>query len=253
MTDSDPLSVSGSVVLVTGGAGKMGAGIAQRFSSLGATVALADLADASRTEVVAASLPGRSSVHRLDVRRRADCRRVVEEVLDRHGELHTLVNNAGINVRGRAESFADEDWDRVLDVNLSGAFRMATESHRIFAGGQGGSIVNVASTNGFIAVGNTVAYCVSKAGIIHLTRVLAFEWAHSNIRVNAVGPTIVETDMTADVRADAAYMRDKLSSIPLGKMATTADVANAVAYLASPAASMVTGQTLFIDGGATIH
>ena len=114
-------------------------------------------------------------------------------------------------------------------------------------------MVNIGSTNGHIAVLNTLGYCVSKAGVMHMARVLALEWAPDRIRVNAVGPTIVPTDMTSDVRGDEAYLADKMASIPLGRMAQPQDVANAVAYLLSDAAAMTTGQTIFVDGGVTIH
>jgi NAD(P)-dependent dehydrogenase (short-subunit alcohol dehydrogenase family) len=143
-------------------------------------------------------------------------------------------------------------FSRVLDVNLTGTFRMAQAAYRALRDG-GGSIVNLGSTHGHVAVLDTVGYCVSKAGVMHLTKVLALEWAPDAIRVNAVGPTIVPTAMTSDVRSDVDYMRAKLASIPLGRMAEPQDVADTVAYLLSPAASMVTGQTIFVDGGVTIH
>jgi NAD(P)-dependent dehydrogenase (short-subunit alcohol dehydrogenase family) len=115
-----------------------------------------------------------------------------------------------------------------------------------------GVVVNLASTAGHIAVKGSAAYAASKAGIIHLTRVLALEWAGDGVRVNAVGPTIVPTAMNAGARDNPDYLRDKLASIPLGEMVLPEDVADAVAWLASGAARMVTGQTLFVDGGATI-
>jgi NAD(P)-dependent dehydrogenase (short-subunit alcohol dehydrogenase family) len=239
---------TGRVALVTGAARGIGATIAQSLADLGATVASADLPDAAWPP----HQGGPHTRHDLDVRSALSCARVVEEVIDAHGRLDHLVNNAGIVTRGPASTMPVDEFSRVLDVNLTGTFRMAQAAYRALRDG-GGSIVNLGSTNGHVAVLDTVGYCVSKAGVMHLTKVLALEWAPDAIRVNAVGPTIVPTAMTSDVRSDVDYMRAKLASIPLGRMAEPQDVADTVAYLLSPAASMVTGQTIFVDGGVTIH
>jgi NAD(P)-dependent dehydrogenase (short-subunit alcohol dehydrogenase family) len=162
------------------------------------------------------------------------------------------VNNAGIVRRGPAATMSVEDFTTVLDINLTGTFRMSQAAYPALKETRG-SVVSIGSTNGHIAVLNTVGYCVSKAGVMHLMKVLALEWAPDGIRLNAVGPTIVPTDMTSDIRVDPAYMADKMGSIPLGRMAEPQDVANAVAYLLSDASAMTTGHTIFVDGGATIH
>ncbi|MEV0330784.1 SDR family NAD(P)-dependent oxidoreductase [Micromonospora echinospora] len=235
----------GRVALVTGAARGIGARIAGTLAERGATVAHADLADVDA--------PGqRHSRHRVDVRSARSCTALVAEVVDRHGRLDLLVNNAGVVRRGPAATMTEEDFTTVLDVNLTGTFRMCQAAYPALRESRG-AVVNLGSTNGHVAVLDTVGYCVSKAGVLHLTRVLALEWAPDAIRVNAVGPTIVPTDMTTDVRSDAAYLADKIATIPLGRMAQPDDVANAVAYLLSDAAAMVTGQTVFVDGGVTIH
>jgi NAD(P)-dependent dehydrogenase (short-subunit alcohol dehydrogenase family) len=245
----DPTRFDGRVALVTGAARGIGAVIAATLAERGATVAQADVLSADRWEC---GLDGAHTRHTVDVRSEESCAALVAEVLERHGRLDHLVNNAGIVRRGMAVDTTAEDFSAVLDVNLTGTFRMSRAAYPALRD-TSGSVVNLGSTNGHIAVLNTVAYCVSKAGVMHLTRVLALEWAPDGIRVNSVGPTIVPTDMTTDVRADEAYMADKMASIPLGRMAEPQDVADTVTYLLSPAAGMVTGQTIFVDGGVTIH
>jgi NAD(P)-dependent dehydrogenase (short-subunit alcohol dehydrogenase family) len=245
----DPTRFDGRVALVTGAARGIGAVIAATLAERGATVTQADVLPPEQWEC---GLDGAHTRHTVDVRSEESCAALVAEVLQAHGRLDHLVNNAGIVRRGMAVDTTAEDFSTVLDVNLTGTFRMSRAAYPALRD-TAGSVVNLGSTNGHIAVLNTVAYCVSKAGVMHLARVLALEWAPDGIRVNAVGPTIVPTDMTSDVRADTAYMADKMSTIPLGRMAEPQDVADTVTYLLSPAAGMVTGQTIFVDGGVTIH
>lgn len=248
----DPYRFDGRVALVTGAARGIGAAVATRLARQGCTVAQADLTEGDRWE---SALPegGGHTRHRVDIRSLQSCRDLVAEVLAAHGRLDHLVNNAGIVHRGPAATMTEGDFTEVVDVNLTGTFRMSQAAYPALRASGSASVVNLGSTNGHIAVLNTLGYCVSKAGVMHMARVLALEWAPDGIRVNAVGPTIVPTGMTEDVRADGAYMQDKLASIPLGRMAEPADVANAVTYLLSPAAAMTTGQTVFVDGGVTIH
>ncbi|MFD3482905.1 SDR family NAD(P)-dependent oxidoreductase [Streptomyces sp. NPDC058665] len=249
---TDPVRLDGHVALVTGAARGIGAAVARRLASLGCRVARADLAAPADWEPAGPDGDGHTR-HRVDVRSTASCEELLAEVLAAHGRLDHLVNNAGIVRRGPAADMTDDDFTTVVDVNLSGTFRVTRAAHPALKAAGSASVVNIGSTNGRIAVRDSLGYCVSKAAVMHMARVLALEWAPDGIRVNAVAPTIVSTDMTADVRGDADYLRDKLASIPLGRMAGRDDVANAVAHLLSPAAAMTTGHTLFVDGGATIH
>ncbi|RAY16188.1 NAD(P)-dependent oxidoreductase [Actinomadura craniellae] len=252
MSGPDAHRLDGRVALVTGAGRGIGAAIAATLAGYGATVALADLLPDAEWDLPELTGAGHTR-HRVDVRSTESCRALVAEVLAAHGRLDHLVNNAGIVRRGPAATMTERDFADVVDVNLTGTFRMSQAAHPALRASDGASVVNLGSTNGRVAVPDSLGYCVSKAGVMHMARVLALEWAPDGIRVNAVGPTIVPTAMTADVRADDAYMRDKMASIPLGRMARPEDVAHTVAFLLGPAAAMTTGQTIFVDGGVTVR
>jgi 2-deoxy-D-gluconate 3-dehydrogenase len=175
---------------------------------------------------------------------------LVTQVIRSLGRVDILVNNAGVNIPRDALEVTEQDWDSVLDVNLKGLFflsqRVAREMLRT-----GGKIVNIASQNGVVGYYKRAAYCSSKAGVVNLTRVLAIEWARYRINVNAVGPTFILTPLTQSTFDDPALRQDLLQRIPLGRVGQPEDVVGAVVFLASPAADLITGHTLLVDGGWT--
>lgn len=250
MTGSTTGEGTGRVALVTGAGRGIGAQVSRELLESGYVVVRTDLLDEDAWEPI----EGAHGIGRgLDVTDEADCGAAVAETVARFGGLSVLVNCAGITHRARPEEHSRSVWDRVLTTNLTGTFLMCRAAYPALTAAEGAAIVNISSTNAVMAVRNSVAYGVSKAGIIQLTRSLALEWAENGIRVNAVGPTIVPTEMTADIRQNPDYMTNKLDTIPLGRMATPHEVAAVIVFLASSAAGMITGQTIVIDGGATIH
>lgn len=177
--------------------------------------------------------------------------RMVMQTLEAAGRIDVLVNNAGINIPCDALDVTEEDWDAVQDVNLKGVFFTSQRVARAMKDRGGGRIVNIASQNGVVAYYKRAAYCSSKAGVVNLTRVLAVEWAEYQINVNAVGPTFILTPLTQSTFDDPELRQDVISRIPIGRVGQPEDVTGAVVFLASPAASMITGHTLLVDGGWT--
>ena len=252
----DQFRLDGQCAIVTGAAGGLGSAMARAFAAAGAHVALAELpgklADA---QALAAELSSafhvRAAAVVLDVTRAQSVDEGFAEAERELGSLDVLVANAGVNVPKPALDVTEDDWDRVLDVDLKGVFLCCQAAGRRMVPRGRGSIVNIASQNGVIGYYGRAAYCAAKAGVVNLTRVLALEWAASGVRVNAVGPTFVETSLTRITLSDAALREDILRRIPLGRLGTPEEVDNAVLFLASPAASLITGTCLLADGGWT--
>jgi len=240
----------GRVALVTGAGAGIGRACAEALAAAGASVALTEVAD--RLEVArdnAARLDDAIAVE-LDVREVSSIERVVGEVAAWRGRIDVLVNNAGIAIRKPAFELTEADWDAVLAVNLRGVFFVAQAVGRRMRDQepQGGAIVNVASIMGLVGSIERGAYGASKGGVVNLTRMLAIEWAPLGIRVNAVCPTFVDTELTRPMfEARPEFHADVLAKTPLGRLATTGEVADAVVYLAT--APMTTGHALTVDGG----
>jgi NAD(P)-dependent dehydrogenase (short-subunit alcohol dehydrogenase family) len=181
-------------------------------------------------------------------------RGAVADLLDQSGGIDLLVNNAGVNVPKPAVEVTDEDWDTVFDTNLKGAFFLTTALARTWLSASGdAAVVNVASQAGLVAIEDRAAYGSSKAALIHLTKQLALEWAASGIRVNAVAPTFVRTELTESTLSQPDRAAELLSRIPFGRFGEPEDIVGAVLFLLSDAAGLITGHTIAIDGGYTIR
>lgn len=258
MVTTSERGVSGKVALVTGTGSGIGQATAVALAAGGARLAISELPDRlDRAETTATTIRqsgGEATVLPLDVTDLPGIERFVSAAVEIYGDrIDILVNNAGLNVPQLAFDVTEDAWDRVLDVNLKGLFFVAQAVGRQMRDQQpsGGSIINVASQMGIVGYTQRAAYCSSKAGAVNLSRVLAFEWAEHQIRVNAVCPTFVETPLTRPMFEDAAFKADVFSRIPLGRLATPQDVADAVVYLAGDTSAMVTGHALLVDGGWT--
>ncbi len=249
--------LEGKRALVTGGARGIGRAIAFALADAGADVAVTSR-NGDDAEPVARELraKGRNSIALLLDVRHARSIRVCFERLDKEwGRLDVLVNNAGTNIPQDLAHLDEESWDTVVDADLKGlVFVMQAAAERMVAAKRGGRIVNIASVYGVVGRRERVAYTAAKGGVTNVTRAVALELAPHGITVNAIGPSLVETDLTRErMRTIPGYREEELARTPLGRFGTPEDVASAAVFFASDAASFITGQTLLVDGGTSAH
>ncbi len=246
------MRLQGKVAIVTGAGSGNGRGIALRLAEEGARVVVADVNEpgARETAVLIEAAGGQALVVRADVSRREQVEAMVEAALSRFGQLDILVNNAGVETLIPFLKLPEAEWDRVLAVNLKGPFLCSQAvSREMVKAGRGGKIVNIASINSAIALANQAHYVSSKGGLLMLTRAMAVDLAPYNINVNAVGPGVIETAMTANSLSNPTRVEMFMSRIPLKRIGQPRDIANAVLFLASDEADYVTGTILYVDGG----
>lgn len=246
------MSLSGKVAIITGAARGIGRACAERFAREGAKVVVADIDQARGQETAAAISEGGSETLFVacDVGDSVQVSGLITASVDAFGALDVLVNSAGILHNSDFLDVTEQDFDQVLRVNLKGPLLVGQAvARQLIDQGRGGAIVNLSSVGAVLAAPFQAAYNVSKGGVAQLTRVMALSLAPHGIRVNAVGPGTIGTDMTNDLLEDAALRRQILSRTPLGRIGDPAEVAAVVVFLASEEASYITGQTVYCDGG----
>jgi NAD(P)-dependent dehydrogenase (short-subunit alcohol dehydrogenase family) len=247
------MQLENKVAVVTGAARGIGLAIAKRYIAEGARVIIADV-DTAAGGAAADALGGASRFVATDVGDARQAENVIAEAVRAFGDLDILVNNAGIIHGADFLDLAEADFDRVLRVNLKGAFLVGQAAAKRMAmqvktGKPPGSIINMSSINAVVAIPNHVPYCVSKGGIDQLTKVMALSLAPHGIRVNAIGPGSIMTDILKAVATDQEAKRRILARTPLGRIGEPDEIAAIAVFLASPAASYITGQTIYADGG----
>ena len=245
--------LSGKIAIVTGSARGIGRAIALALARRGADVVISDVleeaAQVMATEIT--SLGRRSLAIQCNIANRTEVDGLIQQTVQTLGRLDILVNNAGITQDNLLIRMTEDQWDRVLDVNLKGTFFACQLAAKVMMKARSGSIVNIASVVGLTGNPGQVNYAASKAGVIALTKTLSKELAARNIRINSVAPGFIETDMTKQLPEAARKMF--LDRIPVNRPGTPEDVANAVAFLCSPAADYITGHCLTVDGGMTSY
>lgn len=244
------MNVGGAVILITGAGRGIGAALAYHAARAGARVVICGRDEAALRKVAAGIEDGGHEAHVVvqDLLVPGAARRIVDAALDRYGTLDVLVNNAAIHSNASIFELAEEEWDRVLATNLKVPFLCCQAAAHAMRS-KGGAIVNVASVVGVVGFPRRAAYGASKGGLIQLTRCLAAELAPQRIRVNAVASSVIRTPMTQPLLDDPKYAAAVSERTPLGGPGEPDDVANAILYLASPAAGYITGHVLMVDGG----
>ena len=251
---TDLFDLTGKIAIVVGGAGGIG-----HAQALGLADAGADVAVASRKlehlEPVAKEIRARgrkSLAVTVEVTQEKSVAAMVDSVLKKFPHIDILVNAAGLAIRKPADSFPVDEWQRVMDINTRGTFLCCQAVGRVMIKQRSGKIINLSSVRGRYGLpADYAAYCASKGAVDTLTRTLACEWAKHNVLVNAIAPTIVETELTRPALADPNYAKMMKSRIPLGRWAMPEDIVGATIFFASKASDFITGQILYIDGGVT--
>lgn len=251
MTILEQMSLEGKVAIVTGASRGLGRAMAMGLAEAGAEVVVVSrtLSDLEKVAGEIRALGRGCLPVRADVSRREDVECMVRRTMERFGRIDILINNAGTIYRGPSEDYPEEEWDRVIDVNLKGAFLCAQAVARVMIHQGGGKIINTASLLSTIGVPTIPGYAASKGGIAQLTKTLAVEWAKYRINVNAIGPGFFRTDLTEALQRNPKRSAEISGRIPFGRWGVPEDLKGAAVFLASDASEYVTGHVLYVDGG----
>ncbi|MDG5470599.1 SDR family oxidoreductase [Jeotgalibacillus sp. ET6] len=249
-------ALTGNTAIVTGAGRGIGKALAVGLAEAGAEVILLSRTEEELKETARRinDRGGEAYYLTVDVTDREQIREAIEQIKKKSGKIDILINNAGMNIRSKAEDVTDSEWETIMDTNLKSAFMMSQEVGKVMKEqGTGGSILSVSSVAGQTALRTGVAYGASKAALIQMTKILAFEWGKDGIRVNSIGPWYFDTPLTEKLLSDEEYLRDILAVTPLNRVGQLKELIGPAVFFVSEAGSYVTGQTLFVDGGMTIH
>jgi len=251
MKDKDLFDLTNKIAIITGGGSGIGRRVAVAFAEYGAKSIIADI-DQKAADLVASEIngmEGRAIAHRVDVTQPGEVQEMVNVAVDSFGRIDILFNNAGISIRGPAESFSLEDWNKVIAVNLTGMFICAQTVGKVMIKQGAGKIINTASVSARLGHPGNLAYAAAKHGVVGMTKVMAVEWAKYGVTVNCIGPGVIKTPLTIKALGDPNKYQDLISKVPLGRLGDPEDIIGAVVFLASPASNYMTGQTIYIEGG----
>jgi NAD(P)-dependent dehydrogenase (short-subunit alcohol dehydrogenase family) len=250
---NDIFSLAGKAAVVTGASRGLGKAMALGLARAGADVAVTDILDTKETVEEIKKIGRRSVGFKLDITDGKNIDSTVENAVREFKKIDILINNAGVYYPTPAADMKEEDWDKLMNINLRGSTMCAKAFGRQMIMQKSGNIINVASVAGIMAFAQSVAYNQSKAAIIMLTKTLAAEWASYNIRVNTICPGVFVTDMTKDLIDNESFRTMIKTSVPLGRYGTPDELSGAAVYLASDASGYTTGHALVVDGGWTVH
>jgi len=248
--------LSRKTAIVTGAGRGIGRALAIGLAEAGADVALLARTENDLTETagIIEKLGRKALILPTDVTKRDQIHTAIAEIEAKWGKIDILVNNAGMNIRSKALEVTDEEWQKIMDTNLKSAFMISQEAGRVMKNQpSGGKIINISSVAGQVALRTGVVYAATKAALMQMTKVLAMEWGQFGINVNSVGPWYFKTPLTEKLLEDEAYVKDILAVTPLKRIGELEELVGPVVFLSSDAGNYITGQTLFVDGGMTIH
>lgn len=250
------LQLSNKVAIVTGGAQGIGKALSTGLAKAGAKVVIADINEIKAAETISELRESKLDIDyiKTDITDNKQITNLVNQTIKKYNSIDILVNNAGISKKNPAELFTEEDWYKVMDINLNAPFFLSQSVGRFMIKQKRGKIINIASMSALIVNKGVpqISYNVSKSGINMLTKCLAAEWAKYNVHVNAIAPGFVFTEMTKKALANPQIMKERISGIPLRRIAVPEDLVGAVIFLASGASNYITGQCIVVDGGFTL-